>query len=308
MAKALAQDRGSAAKELKELSDWQLERVRDALRAYHRYGRGSDGTHFTWRDVREAIAEYTGFEIGASVKLGAERLRQFVDGFKQRSGARKYPVPQPDAMQAIVAFVTHEELDLLTLHELTEHMPGYQAVLRFAEYLAQDSEMRPLVTAFDLCGDLQTAHPDRDCVTVVTLTLQQPLSESGKTVLQAVEERVRYDLGEVEQALLAHNCGQKEKRLSRSAFGGWGVLTPEDTLAIFLKAPDTGRNHCYYAMNDLGLWQKSGGKLVYLMRHDYGTQAIGTPDEKDEVTTQALEQLFSFTFSSEFLVTSAEPM
>ena len=51
--------------EMKELSEWQAVRVRDALRAYHRYERGIDGEYFTWKDVREAIAEYTEVEIGS---------------------------------------------------------------------------------------------------------------------------------------------------------------------------------------------------------------------------------------------------
>ena len=37
-------------------SDWQLNRLRDALRAYHKFGRDPvDGRHFNWKDVSEAI-------------------------------------------------------------------------------------------------------------------------------------------------------------------------------------------------------------------------------------------------------------
>lgn len=55
-------------------SDWQLNRLRDALRAYKQYERSHDGAYFTWKDVREAIAADTGYEIGSSPKNGASRL------------------------------------------------------------------------------------------------------------------------------------------------------------------------------------------------------------------------------------------
>ena len=33
-----------------QLSDWQLDRLRNALRAYHQFGRGpSDGQYFNWK-------------------------------------------------------------------------------------------------------------------------------------------------------------------------------------------------------------------------------------------------------------------
>ena len=79
---------------LRELSDWQLMRVRNALRAYHCYERREeDGKYFNWKDVREAIAVYTGYEIGGTSKSGpkhgAERLRQFVQGAEDKKGGWK---------------------------------------------------------------------------------------------------------------------------------------------------------------------------------------------------------------------------
>jgi hypothetical protein len=54
-------------------SDWQLNRLRDALRAYHKFGRDAvDGRHYNWKDVSEAIF------LSTEVEVPPERLRQFV--------------------------------------------------------------------------------------------------------------------------------------------------------------------------------------------------------------------------------------
>ena len=56
-------------------SDWQLNRLRDALRAFHKFGRDPvDGRHFNWKDVSEAIF------LSTEVEVPPERLRQFVEG------------------------------------------------------------------------------------------------------------------------------------------------------------------------------------------------------------------------------------
>ena len=45
-------------------SEWQLNRLRDALRAYHRFGRDAvDGRHYNWKDVSEAISLSTEVEV-----------------------------------------------------------------------------------------------------------------------------------------------------------------------------------------------------------------------------------------------------
>ena len=67
-------------------SDWQLNRLRDALRAYHKFGRDAvDGRHFNWKDVSEAIS------LSTEVEVPPERLRQFVEGVKTPGGGRRAP-------------------------------------------------------------------------------------------------------------------------------------------------------------------------------------------------------------------------
>lgn len=287
----------SEAPAIRDLSDWQLARVRNALRGYHRYGRDSDGAYFTWKDVREAIAEYTDTEIGANAKLGAERLRQFVEGITdERIGTRRFPVPQPDALGAIIAFLTHEEIALLTPEELREHAPGPQAVLRLAEFLAEGCDMYTRVVGHEICGNLRALHGEEPGVlTITALTLQQPL-EDAATVLQVIEERSRYDCDDAEEAWRRYMKMDRGAPLSRSAFAGWCVLTPQDTMMMFLKDGDTGRNHSYFAVSDIGVWNKSGRKHLYLMKHEYGFEIGQFAPAPGELEKDLAAQVLSFDF------------
>ena len=300
MGKALGAQAGqdSEAPAVRELSDWQLARVRNALRGYHRFGRDSDGAYFTWKDVREGIDEYTDTEIGATAKLGAERLRQFVEGItNERTGTRRFPVPQPDALQAIVAFLMHEEIALLTPEELREHAPGPQAVLRLAEFMAAGCEMVSYVVSFEIRGEFRAFHHEEpDLLTMTMLTLQQPLKDAAN-IFQVVEDRSRYDTDDAEEAWRRFSEGDRGRALSRSAFAGWCVLTPQDTMMMFMKDGASGRNHSYVTVSDVGVWMKSGRKRLYLMKHEYGLEIGEAPPAPGELEKELAAQLLACEFT-----------
>jgi hypothetical protein len=133
---------------VKTLSDWQLSRVRDALDAYYRYNRDSEGHSPRWNDVWEEIAdaaEEKGITLDLESTNGAERLRQFVVGLGKKGKSPKYPKPHPQLMQAIVAFVTDEHSALLSKAELFGYEPPLQAALRLREYLQQKFDNAYLV-------------------------------------------------------------------------------------------------------------------------------------------------------------------
>ena len=86
-------------------SEWQLNRLRDALRAYHAYTPTEDLGPFNWKDVSEAIS------LATDVTVPPERLRQFVEGNKTKDGTgRKFQSMQPQSLEAIAKFVTEERL------------------------------------------------------------------------------------------------------------------------------------------------------------------------------------------------------
>jgi hypothetical protein len=246
---------------MKELSDWQLCRVRNALRAYHRYERDHEGRYYTWRDVREAIAFYTDVEIGTSAKNGAERLRQFVEGIEDEfaPGMRNYPSPKPAALEGIVAFLTHEELNLLSEDELEEYMPGFQAPQRLNEFLRDNSDLLIESGLPPLQGQYVADHADKDGWTIRSLVMQRPSAEG---ICQVVEVHEHYAATTSRKAFSLKEEGKRGNCLSFSRYGGWAILTPEDSLLLFLKHESNGRNHRYECLDDINLWARKGVKVI----------------------------------------------
>ena len=272
---------------MKELSDWQLGRVRNALRAYHRYERDSDGCYCTWLDVREAIAEYTGVNVGTSAKNGAERLRQFVEGIEGKTPdeARKFPVPKPEALEAIISFLTHEDLQLLSEDELAEYMPGYQAPLRLIEYFVQDCDTAMTFNVAGLQGYMNSVLRDKDGYSVRTITIQRGNTEG---MLQAIETREHYVTESADQAVKWSQDHASENCASTMKYGGWAVVTPEDSLILFLKHSANGRNHRYICLDELELaldenvpgepMQDMTTRHIRFLQHDYGADLRGADD------------------------------
>ena len=255
---------------MKELSEWQAERVRDALRAYHRYERGIDGEYFTWKDVREAIAEYTDVEIGTSAKNGAERLRQFVEGIEdgKGTGKRKFPLPQPAAIEAIVAFVTDEELNLLTKEELKEYAPQYQTHLRLLEFLDDGSETGRMIPPENIQGVYRVSGLRNSLHFVRELALQR---SNNHGLIQVVETEDRYVEGPDFSNFDQWDMRQRRKaHKSRERHGGWAIFTPEDNLFFFLKKEENAKNRYYFTMAaDVGLWSDSPHNQLVVLQHDF---------------------------------------
>ncbi|MBS9405472.1 hypothetical protein KG088_17855 [Halomonas sp. TRM85114] len=281
------------------LSGWQLGRVREALRAYRLFDQGTGSQH-TWCDVREAIAEFTGVEIGRNLKIGGERLRQFVEGVNNKGKGLHFPVPQPESLAAIVEFISHAEINLLSLDELEEYRPGYQAALRYAEYLRENCAEGFSISASDLCGILRTEYKERDVITALKMTIQRIDGGDALGVVHIVEECTRYSADKAQLRLTSSDGhGPTGDVLSQSVSGGWGVITPEDTLVVFLKKKSSGINYCYYSMNDMGVWLKNKGRLIYLMRHAYGIEVIEVLGSHFlAVKNQAVQQVLEFRFAS----------
>lgn len=263
-------------------SDWQQKRIRDALRAYHQYGRGSDGERFNWKDVAEAIDEYAG------ERVPPERLRQFVEGINTGDGGRKYPVPKGARIEAIVRFVTHEDLNLLSEDELKEFMPQYQAPLRLLEYLDQAFDTERLLPPDNLQGAWQTRRNDDDGFSFVELTMQRP-SEDG--LIQVVETEDWYDADAFSQFDSWSSDKRKQERNSRIMHGGWAILTPEDNLLLFMKNESNGRNHYYLTLvSDSGLRSDDPVAQLMLYYHDYPFEPEVGPQDNQALIDQVLDE------------------
>ncbi|HWY62856.1 MAG TPA: hypothetical protein VNW15_13220 [Rhizomicrobium sp.] len=246
-------------------SDWQLNRLRDALRAFHKFGLDPvDGRHFNWKDVSEAIF------LSAEVEVPPERLRQFVEGVTKPGGSRSYRRMQDDRLEAIVKFVTDEDYGLISEAELREHAPSWHAAQRLLEYLKQEFDTERILPPSTLEGTYRNGRIDEDSFVVRELTLQRA-SDDG--LIQLVQIEDSYDIIDGMKFDYFSPEEREKVRDSRVIYGGWAILTPEDNLLMFLKKERTGHN-CYYLTVAAENWHalQAPAAALALLRHDYPIQ------------------------------------
>jgi hypothetical protein len=289
---------------MEELSERQVSIVRDALRAFHCYGRDIDDKCFTWKSMREAIATYTGVEIGDNLRYGAERLRVFVDGVwdsKVPSG-RRFPRPKEATLKAIVAFLTHEDFNFLTEYELKEFRASYSVPLRLTEFLRKDCDFTTFSEFLVVAGKYISGRPEKDGWTIRVLILKKA-SENG--ISQVIETHIHYKTEKPEEALKWYNEGDLEKAISHIQHDGWAITTPEDSLIFFLKRESNGRNHRYtgleeiFLLNEKKRWvfkdiaEPNINEGMFLLLHDYGHDLSIATDE-DHIMFELKKDLFAF--------------
>ena len=263
-----------------QLSEWQLGRVRNAVRAYHLYERSHDGDAFTWKDVSEAIDEYTG------VKVPPERLRQFVEGVKQEDGSFKFPVPKGERIKAIHDFVLDPEIGLLTAKEIEERDYDVQAAIRLLEYLDQDFDTERIVPPKAVAGTYQEWRPVPPHWDISELILSSPL-ENGVVKVNHVQRVYENDRM---PARSRSKSGEPQERLkSEARHGGWAILTPEDNFLLFLKEEGVGKNRYFLTLeSDLDHARPVPISKLSFLEHDYPLETpadriVGENDDPTEV-------------------------
>jgi hypothetical protein len=226
----------------------------------------------TWSDVADAISEYS------SVKVNPERLRQFVEGVKDKNGKLRYPVPQSETLAGIINLLTHEDLGLLSENELAEYVPSLQAPLRLLEFLDEQPGAERMLPPAEVEGIYQTGFIDGDYIVIRELALLKP-SEDGMLEIAEIDEFYPRDeefpgFPEVEETFE----GLKAKLHRRTFSKGWGVITPEDNMLFFLKNQENGRNK-YYLSLALGesLWSEGVLEELVLYDHSYPVLLPGSP-------------------------------
>lgn len=233
---------------MKIRADWQLNRVRAALRVIHTYDRDEEGKPYGWRDLWAIIAgdweDETGIKLSYTDKHGGERLRQFVEGVTDRNDPdkRKFPAPKDEMLEAIVAYLISS--DTLAEEELKEYALSSQAPLRLAEYLYSGSSAQPSVsdelfsgTFVNVDGLQESAQ--RYVSIVQSLTLQSPADQG---IMRVVERVGHYET--MRQPEIGREAGGT--LLSEEAYDGWAIATPENMMLIFLKNASDQSNRYYF--------------------------------------------------------------
>lgn len=271
------------------LDDWQLEKVRTALRAHRAYTPGQSGRGLTWLELVADIEAYTG------VAMSDEVARQFVQGTnRKRQNPVRYRRPDPDNLAAILAYLTHSDIDALSSDELDQDGFAYQAPLRLLEYLAQDFDGEQMLLPEGLTGRYSAAAAAADSITATVLVLQQ---EPDTGIIRASETSEIYDHPGEASLRDWRGLDRRNSFRARKLAEGWAVLTPEDSLLFFMKDRPYGRNHYWTLAADADLWSEGPVGRLLLLRHDYPAElgeGRDTATAKRALSEHFLANLFAF--------------
>ncbi len=273
--------------------DWQLDKLRAALRAHRAYTPGRSGPGLTWLELAGDIEAYT------NAAMSPEVLRQFVEGVSKKDYPVRFRVPSPENLDAILAYLTDPHIDALAADELDQERLPWQVPLRLIEYLRQqfDNEALPLPASLE--GTYRAALIGNETITLTQLTLR-PDADNG--FIRVAETSDVYTHADNTDVAGWTDRERRTRHRARTAAQGWAVLTPEDNLLFFLKEGAYGRNHYWTLAAEADLWSDAPVPRLTLLRHDYPAEPedgqadsnVGGQGVLPGIARHILRSLFSF--------------
>lgn len=264
------------AREAASYSRWQVKRIKLALWQYHRDRRRIEGKEFTWRDVREDIRRVTGVELGKSVAVGGESLRKFATTSSLFTD-----------IETVASFLMNPEIYALGEKELKESGFRITAPGHLTDFFASDCDEQTSISLQVLAGKYQAVFTDEGDWIVSTLRFELSEAEDFLYVeeAQSVYESESSAVAAADEKLEGARESSIEP-LSVLRHEGFAVTTPEDRLMIFMKRLNKGTNHCYYALQDIGVYQQDVTRPLWLQHQQFGylPPIDGDPSESGRVS------------------------
>lgn len=222
-------------------SDSQKELLRQGLKQVHsRYEdllEDDEGSN-SWLSVRESIAEVTGTEIASSPKNGQERIRQFVEGYtdKSKPGVRLYP-KNPKWLTDVAEYLIDQKI--LMPYELEEETIDYSAFIKLSGQLNSGQEGNDSQIPTGKYIAITNGEWGYDYIELFV----HKANSNG--ISRAVEVRRKFSKEDFDENKLDDFEWQGETLKDHHNNGGWIVQTNERTLLIFMKDKISDSNYQY---------------------------------------------------------------
>ena len=259
-------------------SEWQINRIRESLKAFYTYSE----KHYSndddiekveknsWESVSLAIQE----EMGE--KISGERLRAFVEGEKRVEGKNKkakkskagnrsvraWPVPRKIGI--IVEFLKQDYLGLLSDDELRDKSPAVHAPLRLMEYMNSEYKSIEHKSCSALSGVFNSLKLDGDEIEYSELRI---IPKDVHGLLQVSEITSYFDRQHAEIFSEWDEHDREMHVYAKKHASGWAVLTPEESIMVFMKDKKSGGNTYFYTWgSDKNITGDSEANTICLLR------------------------------------------
>ena len=231
-----------------QFRNWQIEMLRDGLRAYHALGELKGSGKYNWKDVKEAIDEYAGAVIPS------ETLRQFAERFQdpRRGAARSL---QPERLAAVYEFLTHAEIGIFTREEFKETGFDSGVVLALRNALRRKHDKQAAEFFESLPPLWRAVRRDRSSYAMTTLHFEEIGQNQG--IFQVTERHETFSRWVIEKIIAGHYDNLPDSALQKHLADGrndkltaqgYAIITPEGTLLVFLKERDSTNNRYYVSL------------------------------------------------------------
>jgi hypothetical protein len=254
----------------------QRELMRTRVDAY--YEIHQDGPRrMTWGGLCDEIFDYT------NVLIPVEDLRQWATNFIEK-GRNTPRHPNDQGFAAIASFLMHPDIDLLSEKELNEPEIPYRFASFLLDFLAQPGHKQQF-PPLALSGTYVAFGKPEDGRIRPKAWLGLEVRE-GDHVIRVWE--ISQSWAFLVDARVDDEPFHKKVLKAQYRANGWGVITPEDNLFIFLKDERSGNNHYYFTLAAYpSLWSDTSLLQFGLIRHEYPV-----PDDSN---AKYLEELFEDT-------------
>lgn len=233
------------------MSDWQLDRMRLGLRILAAH---ADKLAYTVDDSRTGNSDRRAsddmyvnlaeaIEAKTDVSITPGPLAKFMIGVpdKTKPGGRHFSKMEPDSLEAIREFLTDSDdpKSPLKAVDLIDFAPDLQAPYHLLEYLQQHIHQRAAVRPKQLVGTYFAEKYNATPATAYDLTIERPVEDGLLQVFLHREEFYLTEQDKEESTSLSKLLRTADKTFR---YKGWAVITPEDSIIMFLKPEDGESN------------------------------------------------------------------
>lgn len=254
------------------------QRIRSILMAYRCLWRSESDKPYEWPKLAGDIIIYMEGDFGDA--FPANSLENFVRGLphpdkkKRALGLRKYSIPRPDRVEAMIEFLTNPDSKGYACEKevlLAKSRPIVP--LQLQEVLNEQTSSPAVVDINHLQGQFTCPVTGSDYV-----------QENILQILDIINPRLAMvGLMKYKVDMSVPKKGKPKNKTTPESYSGWAMLTSEDNILMCVQHMRDKDNCFYLSMGiDNAVYRKERAQVLVFLEHDYPDDTITISSTEDE--------------------------